>query len=195
MSLTDIIPVPYRWLALAGLLLAGVGTGFVLGVEHEADRNAPQLSQIAATGAAQTATARAETARKVENNQENSNGYQSAAAHLVARLEQSMANQPSQPGVGGPAAPAGALVGLRLPAAAGSSSGMPDHAGARSGLDAATAQPGADGAGGTAAEPGDIKALIRNAAADALQVLWLQDYVLRVCLAAQPAPAEVAHHP
>lgn len=185
MSLTDIIPAPYRWAAFSGLLLAGVGAGFVLGIEYEADRHATQLSQIAAAGAAQTATAHAETARKAENNQENSNGYTSAAAHLVARFErQPLANQPGQPGAGSPAAPAGALVGLRLPAAAGGSSGMPDHTGARSGADAAAAQPGADGAGGTAGDSGDVKALTRNAAADALQVLWLQDYVARVCLSA-----------
>lgn len=158
------MPVPpfvIRWIVLAVLGMATFAAGYIHGLRAEADRHAGQMAEIAQAGATQTANSRAETARRQQTTQEIAHDYQSAQARLAARPVPALSPDHS----------------LRLAAANHSSSGVSADAGARSEADGNAAERSFGPAGGPAFESEDF---IRSCAADAQQVMWLQEWIERV---------------
>ena len=149
---------------IGGLVLALCGASAAAGYFYRGIGAEVQTSAVNLAGATQTTAARAETARGKEINQEITDGYQDARQRLLAR--------PVLPVL--PTAPR-----LRI-AACDSAGGVPGDAGARPDPDEDAAERGTGPGRGPASEQA-WEEFARRCRADAQQVMWLEDYVERVC--------------
>lgn len=159
------IPIPMlaavpgwgKWLAAAVLAAALYGAGFVRGIEHEADRHAEEIRQIAVAGAAQEARTEAQIKDQKRITEETRDGYSQALDALHRHYARAR-------GVPGYAAGGGQV------------SAVPDAAG---GVDARPADAGPGSAGAAPAET-DVGCVSREAAAaTTMMFLWLRDWVER----------------
>jgi hypothetical protein len=147
---------------IGGLVLALCAASATAGYFYRGIRAEVQTSAINLAGATQTTAARAETARGKEINKELSDEYQDARQRLLAR----------------PVLPATAPR-LRI-AACDRAGGVPGDAGARPEPDGDTAERGPGAGGGSPSEQAG-EDFAQRCRADAQQVMWLEDYIERVC--------------
>lgn len=146
---------------VGGLVLALCAASAAAGYFYRGIRAEVQTSAINLAGATQTTAAREETAQRAEINQEITDGYQDSRQRLLARPVL-------------PTAPR-----LRL-AACDRAGGVPGNASARSEADADADERGSGAGGGSPSEQAD-EGFAKRCGADAQQVMWLEDYIERVC--------------
>jgi len=159
--LTAALPSWWKWIAVALLAVALYGAGFVRGIEHDADRHAEEMAQIAAAGAAQEARTAATINAQKQVTEDTRNGYSQALDALHRYYA-----RPRR--VSGDAAGGG-----QVPT-------VPETSG---GVDARPADSGSGAAGTASAEPDEIggqcDVIVERCAVTTLRYLWLREWALR----------------
>lgn len=154
-------------------LLGGVfGVGFVKGIRNEADRHAEFRREVGVA----SERVRLENERLLGLAQRNAAEVKAGYSRALADLDRDYASR---------------LAGVRRDHT-GAACAVSTDAGATGGTDAAAQEPG-PGAAGEAPQFTEFEAacfaLERDAAADALQLIWLQEWAARMHEAQQPGGA------